>query len=45
MLVPYGRIDGLVSLEDGQANKKESKRKWEEELEANFMKWDLHGFG
>ena len=34
-MVPYGRVNGLISLEERQANKKASKRKWEEEQEEN----------
>ena len=33
LMVPCGRVNGLISPEEGQANKEESKRGWEEEPE------------
>ena len=35
-MVPYGRVNGLVSPEERQANKEETKRRWEEEQEESF---------
>ena len=42
LLVPYGRVNGLISPEERQANKEASKRKWEEEQEESFM-WYSRG--
>ena len=36
LIVPYGRVNRLVSPEERQANKEESKRRWEEEQEDVF---------
>ena len=36
VMVPYGRVNGLVSPEEQQANNEESKRRWEEQ-EGNFL--------
>ena len=36
VMAPYGRVNGLISPEERQANKEEpkkSKRRWEEEQE------------
>ena len=43
MMVPYGRVDGLISPEERQANKEESKRRWEEEQEESFMWYSWGG--
>ena len=37
LMVPYGRVNGLISPEERQASKEESKIKWEEEQEESFM--------
>ena len=37
LMVPYGRGNGLASLEERQANKEESNRRWEEEQEECFL--------
>ena len=44
-LESYGRVNGLVSLEERQAKKEESKRKWEEEKAASMMRWEWREFG
>ena len=45
LMVPYGRVNGLISPEERQAKKEELKRQWEEEQEESFMWWSLGGRG
>ena len=45
LMVPYGRVNGLISPEERQAKKEELKRQWEEEQEESFMWWSLGGGG
>ena len=43
LMVPYGRVNGLISPEERRANKEESKIKWEEEQEESFMWYSWGG--
>ena len=39
IMVPYWRVNSLISPEEREANREESKRRWEEEQEEVFVWW------